>query len=127
MKVRRRSLAKRQRSKSRKSKTRRSRFARSANERFAQPTAKFGGSALSRRRSPPRRRAASSPHTPSPYTNRVNNMYIAQGYLRPSPKSPSPWTRQYTAKPYPSTLRVDRRVKGAQKCLGRPGPSHSLS
>lgn len=124
--VRRRSLTKRQRSKSRKSKTRRSRFARSANERFAQPTAKFGGSVLSRRRrSSPRRRAASSLHTPSPYTHRVNDMYIAQGYLRPpsgsspkspkSPKSPSPWTRQY------------QRVKGAQKYLGRPGHSHSLS
>ena len=121
--VRRRSLTKRQRSKSRKSKTRRSRFARSANDIL--PTAKFGGSALSRRRSPPRRRAASSLHTPSPHTHRVNDMYIAQGYLRPpsgsspkspkSPKTPSPWTRQY------------RRVKGAQKHLGRTGHSHSLS
>ena len=109
--VRRRSLTKRQRSKSRKSKTRRSRF---------------GGSVLSRRRSsPPRRRAASSSHTPSPHTRNVNNVYIAQGYLLPpsgsspkspkSPKSPSPWTRRY------------ERIKGAQKYLGRPGHSHSLS
>jgi hypothetical protein len=108
--VRRRSLTKRQRSKSRKSKTRRSRF---------------GGSVLSRRRrSSPRRRAASSLHTPSPYTQRVNDMYIALGYLHPpsgsspkspkSPKSPSPWTGRY------------QRVKGAQNLLGR-SYSHSLS
>ena len=105
MKVRRRSLAKRQRSKSRKSKTRRSRF---------------GGAVLSRRRSSPsspRRRAASSFHTPSPpspHRRRVDVMKVALGNLRPpsgsSPKSPSPWTRQY------------KRVKEA-----RPGPSHSLS
>jgi len=122
--VRRRSRPKRQRSKSRKSKTRRSRFARSANNIL--PTAKFGGSVLShRRRSSPRRRAASSLHTPSPHTDRVNVMYTAQGYLRPpsgsspkspkSPKSPSPWTMQHY------------RIKGAQKYLGRPGHSHSLS
>jgi len=120
MKVRRRSLTKRQRSKSRKSKTRRSRF---------------GGSMLSRgrrrRSSPPRRRAASSlHHTPSPnapHTHRVNYMRTAQGYLLPpsgsspkspkspeSPESPSPWTMRY------------KRVKGAQKYLDR-GHSHSLS
>lgn len=112
----------RRRSKSRKSKTRRSRFARSANDIL--PTAKFGGSVLSRRSSP-RRRAASSLHTPSPHTERVKVMEAAMWNLLPpsgsSPKSPkslktpSPWTRQY------------QRVKGAQKYLGRPGYSHSLS